>query len=43
MPSIDAYRRMLDEFSPLKRNLPGRWDPDTSQIIAILKAAKYPE
>jgi uncharacterized protein len=42
LPSVEAYRRMLSEYGPLRRNL-GSGDPGVDQIIVIMKAATHPE
>ena len=41
MPCIDAYRRMLDVFAPMKRMVIGG-HLGAEQIIELLKAQMYP-
>ncbi len=41
MPTIEAYRRMLSVFDPIRRSMTGR-DLNASEIIEILKAMMHP-
>jgi uncharacterized protein len=41
IPMLDAYRRMLTVFAPIRRTLAGG-SPSAPQIIEILKAMKHP-
>jgi uncharacterized protein YfbU (UPF0304 family) len=41
MPTLATYGRMLEVFEPLRAELIGR-DLDADEIIAVLKAKKYP-
>jgi len=40
-PSIDVYRRMLEVFLPIRKNLVGR-DLNVKEIVEILKARVHP-
>jgi uncharacterized protein YfbU (UPF0304 family) len=41
MPTIDAYRRMLSVFEPIRGTLTGR-DLNAPEIIEILNAMMHP-